>query len=147
MAKVTTPDIQDAPKKGDILQGGMDFATFDKWDKQIDADNAKAEKVRNAQSQNWKDFEAGGGHKAAMKAAQKIRNMSVDEAADYMKHFVSYLWALKVGEQTNLLIQIAAREALEVQTGKPASPMETNLAQAVLDAQAKAVAAESAAAH
>lgn len=78
---------------------------------ELDRDDGRLAKLRGDKSATLKAMEEDHGvHKAALKAALKVRNMDAVQAGEWLRHFEAYLDLFDVRAQSELAFEQAKQE-------------------------------------
>lgn len=144
MKQLTFDDIPAKANKKDSLYGGVEVGTLTARTNDILSMEAKMATIKGELSGVYKQLEESGTSKAPYKLAKKLDDMEDDKARDFLTGLQSYLFGLGTFHRLGLFLVVAKGPELEVQSGAPAEPEETNIAK-IMTKNSKPVSA--AAAH
>jgi hypothetical protein len=77
----------------------------------IRTQKAKSSEISGTLSGKLDVFEKKGGHKSALKHAERVADMESAECADYMRAFLAYFDALGGNDQLDMFVQSKEKEA------------------------------------
>lgn len=93
--------------------GPVDVETLRYHAQRIGEAKGEADGARSEANARWTDAEAAGIHKAALKAAMKIRDLEIHRAQAFWRALESYMHILGVFDQLDMFDQVSDEDAGE----------------------------------